>query len=131
MLMTEDEKKWLAELERRKRKVIEEEQSRLNDFNADQQRLLIFSHIFRIAPKLKRLSKSAYRKLKPRVLFFKQQCFDQNKVADFNDNQIIKNKDQTFNIHLSFYHNHKSDHMQKRVPVGLLQRYMANLKKPR
>lgn len=129
MLMTEDEKKRLAELERRKRKIIEEEQTRLNDFNADQQRLLIFSHIFRISPKLKRLSKRVRRKLKPRVVPFKQKFFDENKAAPVDDAQAKKDKHQKSNVHLTLFHNDKSRYMQKRVPEELLRTYVENLKK--
>jgi Na+-transporting NADH:ubiquinone oxidoreductase subunit NqrC len=129
MLMTEDDKKRLAELERRKRKIIEEEQTRLNDFNADQRRILIFSHIFRIAPKLKHLSKRARRKLKPRVVPFNQKFFDENKAAPVDDDQAKKDKQQKSNVHLSLYHNDRSRYMQKRVPEELLRSYVANLKK--
>jgi hypothetical protein len=129
MLMTEDEKKRLVELEWRKRKIIEEEQTRLNDFNADQRRLLIFSHIFRIAPKLKRLSKRAHRKLKPRVAPFKQKFSDENKTADADEAQAEKDKQQKSNVHLTLFHNDKSRYMQKRVPEELLRTYVANLKK--
>ncbi|HQW58420.1 MAG TPA: hypothetical protein PK583_05655 [Gammaproteobacteria bacterium] len=129
MLMTEDEKKRLAELDWRKRKIIEEEQTRLNDFNADQRRLLIFSHIFRMAPKLKYLFKQVPRKLKPRVVPFKQKFFDDNKVSSVDDVQAKKDKQQKSNVHLSLYHNDKSRYMQKIVPEELLRTYVANLKK--
>lgn len=127
--MTEDEKKRLLELEWRKRKIIEEEQTRLNDFNADQRRLLIFSHIFRIAPKLKRLSKRIHRKLKPRVVLFNQKFIDEDKMAHLNDAQAAKDKHQMSKVHLPLFDNDKSHYRQKRVPDKLLQTYVVNLKK--
>jgi hypothetical protein len=129
MLMTEDEKKRLAELEWRKRKIIEEEQTRLDDFNADQRRLLIFSHIFRIAPKLKRSSKRAYRKLKSRVVPLNQKFFDENKVAHEDSAQAEKDKHQKPNIHLTLFHNAQANYRQERVPEDLLRKYVTHLKK--
>ena len=127
--MTEDEKKWLAELDWRKRKIIEEEQTRLNDFNADQRRLLIFSHIFRMAPKLKHFSKRVHRKLKPCVVPFNQKVVDENKAAHEDDAQTEKNKHQESKIHLTLFHNAQSNYRQKRVHEDLLRTYVTNLKK--
>ncbi len=128
MLMTKDEKKRLADLEWRKRKIIEEEQSCLNDFNADQRRLLIFSHIFRIVFRLKFLSKRMRGKLKPRVMLFSQKFVDENKAVHANQVEITKAKHQKSNVHLSLFHHHKSRYMQKQVSEALFRSYVANLK---
>lgn len=128
MLMNKDEKKRLADLEWRKRKIIEEEQTRLNDFNADQRRLLIFSHIFRVAPRLKPLFKRIRKKLKPRVIFFSQKFADENKAVHVNQVETTKAKHQKSNVHLSLFHHHKSHYMRKQFSDELLRNYVANLK---
>ncbi len=110
MLMTEDEKEPLAKLAWRKRKIIEEEQIRLNDFNAEQRRLLIFSHIFRIVPKLKALPKQTRRKKsKLRVIQLIQ--FHQR----ISDENTEKNKHQKADMHLTLFDNHRLGHRQKKV----------------
>ncbi len=127
--MTEEEKKRLADIEWRKRKNNEEEQTRLNNVNADQQRLLIFSHIFRIAPRLKPLSKRIRKKLKPRVIPFHQKIADESKAAHMDSTEAVKDKRQKSNTHLSLFHNAKLHYKQQRVSDELLRNYVSNLKK--
>ena len=101
MLHTEAEERWSRELERRKRKVIEEEQTRLDNFNAQQQSLLIFSHIFRIAPKLKRLPKRTRSRLKHREICLNQQYARENKLEDRDTKTKVKEQEHLL-------HNYKS-----------------------
>lgn len=135
MLMTEDEKKRLVVLEWRKRKIIEEEQIKLSDFNADQQRLLIFSHIFKIAsklprfPKPKRLLKRRNIRLKRRAEFLEQQYQNDTKVKLADDAESAKDKDQKSHTHLTLFHNNQSHYMRKKVPEEILQSYVTHLKK--
>lgn len=67
MLITEADKKWTEEIERRKRQIIEEEQMRLNVANFRRCPNLIFSHIFQITRKLKKNHKVTRRKLRRRI----------------------------------------------------------------
>lgn len=106
MLHTEAEKRWSRELERRKRKVIEEEQTRLDNFNAQQQSFLIFSHIFRIAPKLKRLPRRTRSRLKHRAIFLNKQYQIENKSEDKDIKTKVKEESHLLPFQL--LHNYKS-----------------------
>ncbi len=114
MLHTEAEKHWSRELERRKRKVIEEEQTRLDYFNAQQQSLLIFSHIFRIAPKLKRLPKRTHKRLKHRAICFNQQYARENKLEDKEIKTTVK--EEAHLLPFQLLHNYKSRCAFHRTP---------------
>lgn len=123
MLREDAEKKWVAELERRKKKIIEEEQNRRNDFNTLQRSILIFSRIFRITPKLKRLSKRTRRRLKHRTLHL----YEQKSKSERLDVKVNV-KDKKHVLPFELFHNHKSRYAEKRVPEEILGSYLAKLK---
>lgn len=123
MLREDVEKKWSLELERRKRKIIEEEQNRLNDFNAFRLRLLIFSNIFRIASKLKRLPKRTRRRLRHQTLHLEEQ----KPRPEWSETKVDV-KAQKHMLPFELFHNHKSRYAERRVPEEILGSYLAKLK---
>lgn len=123
MLIPEAEKRWTRELERRKQKILEESQNRLDDFNALQRSILIFSRIFRISPKLKRLTKRTRRRLKHRTLHLNKQ-----KPKSEKSDTKVNVKDQKHILPFELFENHKSRYAEKRVPKEILESYLSKLK---
>lgn len=123
MLIPEAEKRWTAELERRKQKIVEESQNRLNNFNAFHRSLLIFSYIFRVAPKLKRLPKRTRRRLKHRTLHLNKQ-----KLKSEQSDTKVNVKDQKHILPFELFHNHKSRYAEKPVPKEIFGSYLSKLK---
>jgi hypothetical protein len=129
--MTENEKKWLAEVEVHKRKIIEEEQTRLNNLNVVQQSSLIFAHIFKIAskPRPKKLRKQMRGRLKRRAELLEQKYMNDVKSKLAEDKQNAKNKQEKSTFQLGLFYNYKSIHARKKVPEEILQSYVTHLKK--
>jgi hypothetical protein len=117
MLKDEAEKKWSLELERRKKKVIEEEQNRINDFNAAQRTALIFSDIFRVVPKLKPPFQRRRKKLKKRLILLEKNT---NEVKQEHTESKEPPKKSSLSV---------PAHNPYQVPDELLGAYLSKLRR--